>query len=253
MNEYNPFSLAGKVILVIGASSGIGRGIAIECSKMGAIIILNGRNEERLLETQAMLKGEGHRIVICDIANQGEIENLVDLLPEIDGCVVSAGIPDVSPIKFYKREKVENLFYVNAIAPMMIVSQLLKKKRIHRGASIVLISAISGVFVGTKGDTAYCSTKGAVSGFTKASALELSVQGIRVNSVNPGLVPTNILKLTNNLMSDEEELKQKVSDYPLNRLGKSEDIAYGVIYLLSDASSWVTGINLPIDGGYILV
>ena len=152
MNEYNPFSLAGKVILVIGASSGIGRGIAIECSKMGAIIILNGRNE-------AMLKGEGHRIVICDIANQGEIENLVDLLPEIDGCVVSAGIPDVSPIKFYKREKVENLFYVNAIAPMMIVSQLLKKKRIHRGASIVLISAISGVFVGTKGDTAYCSTK----------------------------------------------------------------------------------------------
>lgn len=248
----NPFSLEGKTILITGASSGIGRGIAIECSKMGATLILHGRNEERLNETLSMLEGENHTVIAADLSTQESLTRLIDRLPQIQGCVMSAGIPDVSPIKFYKRERIENLFNINTLVPMMMTSSMLKKKRITRGASVVLISSISGVFVGTVGDTAYCASKAAICGFTKASALELAPLGIRVNSINPGLVPTSILLKSNNLISDEEVLTNKVTEYPLKRLGTPQDIAYGAIYLLSDASSWVTGINLVIDGGHII-
>ena len=137
-------------------------------------------------------------------------------------------------------------------APMMITSGLLKKKKIRKGSSIVLIEAIAGVLVGSKGDVSYNASKAALNGFLKGSALELAGQGIRVNAINPGLVPTNILALNNEKMGDNHLEEMMMDRYPLKRFGKPEDIAYGAIYLLSDASSWVTGTNLVIDGGYIL-
>ena len=248
----NAFSLEGKTILVTGSSSGIGRGIAVECSKMGARIILNGRDENRLNETLAMLEGKVHQILVADISKQEEIDRLVEEVPVLDGCVLNAGIPQVCPVKHFKRNDIEDIFNVNTIAPMMITSGLLKKKKISRGSSIVLIEAIAGVLVGSKGDVSYNASKAALNGFLKGSALELSGQGIRVNAINPGLVPTNILVLNNEKLGENQLIDKMIERYPLKRFGKPEDIAYGAIYLLSDASSWVTGTNLVIDGGYIL-
>lgn len=248
----NPFSLNGKKILVTGASSGIGRGIAISCAQMGATLILNGRNEARLQETLQMLEGDGHSTIVADLGTQEGIDCLADKLPEIQGWVNSAGIPKVSPIKYFTREDVEEILNVNAVSSMLLLSKLLKKKKLKRGGSVVLISAVTGAFVGSKGDTSYCASKGAVNGFMKGAALELAPQGIRVNSINPGLVPTNILNLANELAGEEHHTEIMLERYPLNRLGTPEDIGNGAVYLLSDASAWVTGTNLVIDGGYLL-
>lgn len=248
----NPFSLEGKTILVTGSSSGIGRGIAIECSKMGAKVILNGRNVDRLKETLEMMEGEGHQVMAANISNQVEIDQLVADVPTLDGCVLCAGIPQVCPVKHFKRNDIEDILSVNTVAPIMITSGLLKKKKIRKGSSVVLIESISGVFVGTKGDVSYNASKAALNGFLKGSALELAAQGIRINAINPGLVPTNILNLTNEMFAESHHTDIMIDSYPMKRYGTPEDIAYGAIYLLSDASSWVTGTNLVIDGGYIL-
>lgn len=248
----NPFSIEGKTILVTGSSSGIGRGIAIECSRMGAKIVLNGRNVDRLKETLGMMDGEGHILIPADISKQEEIDKLITEVPALDGCVLCAGIPQVCPVKHFKRNDIEDIIGVNTIAPIMITSGLLKKKKIHKGSSVVLIESVSGVFVGTKGDVSYNASKAALNGFLKGSALELASQGIRINAVNPGLVPTNILNLSNEMFSETHHTDIMLNSYPLKRYGTPEDIAYGVIYLLSDASSWVTGTNLVIDGGYLL-
>lgn len=249
---FNPFSLEGKTILVTGASSGIGRGIAIECSKMGAKVILNGRNQERLDHTLSSLEGEGHLCIAADLSQQSEIERLAAELPELNGWVNSAGIPKISTIKRFKREDIDEIFNVNSISTMMLLSRLVKFKKIKRGSSVVFISSLTGAFVGSVADTAYCAAKGAVQGFLKGAALELAPSGIRINSVNPGLVPTEILNLSNSLTGDGHHVELMTEKYPLKRLGTPEDMAYGAIYLLSDASSWVTGHSLAIDGGYLL-
>ena len=248
----NPFSLEGKKILVTGSSSGIGRGIAVECARMGAQVILNGRDESRLKETLALMEGDGHQILVADLSRQEEIERLVAEVPALDGCVLCAGIPQICPVKHFKRQDVEEIFNINAVAPIMITSGLLKRKKISKGSSIVLIEAIVGVFVGSRGDVSYNASKAALNGFLKGSALELAGQGIRVNAINPGLVPTNILNLNNKMFEDTHLTDTLIDRYPLKRFGTPEDIAYGAVYLLSDASSWVTGTNLVIDGGFIL-
>lgn len=248
----DPFSLKEKLILVTGASSGIGRGIAVACSEQGASVILNGRDTDRLKETLSMLSGSGHIIISSDLSSQAGVELLIANLPKLDGCVFSAGIPQVCPVKHFKREEIETIFSINSIAPMMMTSALLKGKKISRGSSLVFIESISGVFVGTKADVSYNASKAALNGFVKGAALELAGQGIRINAINPGLVPTNILNLSDKLSSGESHVDLMMDKYPLKRLGTVEDIAYGAVYLLSDASSWITGINLVIDGGYTL-
>jgi NAD(P)-dependent dehydrogenase (short-subunit alcohol dehydrogenase family) len=249
---YNPFTLKGKTILVTGASSGIGRGIAIECSKMGAKLVITGRNEERLQETYNLLVGDGHVVLVADMSKQEDIEKLVSATPELNGCVHSAGIPKLCAVKFIDRETIEDILNVNTVAPILLTSLLVKKKKLQKKSSIVFISSISGVFVANTGESPYSATKGAISAFVKGAALELAAQSTRVNSINPALVPTNILKLSNTVFSPEQLEETMYKRYPLKRLGTPEDIAYGTIYLLSDASSWVTGVNLVIDGGYLL-
>lgn len=251
--KQNIFSLEDKTILVTGASSGIGRGIAIQCALMGANVILNGRNRERLEETLQQMFHGNHTILEGDLSQLSEIERIVGELPVIQGWVNSAGIPKISPIKRFKLEDVQEILNVNTISSMMMLSLLLKCKKITRGASVVFISSISGVCVGTVGDTSYCASKGAVNGFTKGAAVELASQGIRVNSINPGLVPTNILQMADSIASEEPLVDKMLDKYPLKRLGKPEDIGNGAVYLLSDASSWVTGQNLIIDGGFSIL
>jgi len=249
---YNPFSLEGKTILVTGASSGIGRGIAVECSKMGAKIVITGRNIERLQETFNLLEGYGHTIISADLSKQEEIEMLVSTTPELNGCVHSAGIPKICAVKFINRKTIEEIFNVNTIAPILLTSLLTKRNKLLNRSSIVFISSISGVFVANTGESPYSATKGAISGFVKGAAFELAAKGTRVNSINPGLVPTNILKLSNTVFSPEQLEETMYKRYPLKRVGTPEDVAYAAIYLLSEASNWVTGVNLVVDGGYTL-
>lgn len=252
MMECNPFSLQGKTILVTGASSGIGRGIAVGCSKMGGKIVISGRNKERLNETLSLLEGEGHIVIPADLSKQDGINFLVENCPIIQGCVHSAGIPKICGVKHINRVLLEEIININEIAPILLTSLLLKKKKLQKNASIVFIASMSGVYIANTGEAPYSTTKGALSGFVKGAAFELAAQGTRVNTICPGLVPTSILELSNEIFSEEQLKETMYGRYPLKRVGTPEDIANGAIYLLSDASSWITGINLLIDGGYCL-
>lgn len=248
----NPFSLQGKNILITGASSGIGRGIAVAAAEMGAKIVITGRNSQHLSETLDLLKGPGHKAIIADLTNEEDMQNLVSSCPELDGCVHSAGIAKLLLVQFVKRKDINEIFETNTFAPMLLTSLLLKKKKIKTGSSIVFISAVSGVYMSSVGESLYSASKSALHGYVKGIALDLASKKIRVNSITPGLVPTNILHVAENLFSTETVLSRRKSQYPLGRFGEPRDIAYGAIYLLSDASQWVTGSALLIDGGLTL-
>jgi NAD(P)-dependent dehydrogenase (short-subunit alcohol dehydrogenase family) len=249
---FNPFSLEGKTILVTGASSGLGQGIAIQCSKMGARVVLNGRNAERLQETLSQMEGENHLVVSADIATQEGIEKVALEVPELDGYVNSAGIPSLIPLKNISRVYMENILSVNTIAPITLTALLVKKKKLKTKSSVVIIGSINGCCIGNAGSAPYSASKGALSGFIKAAALELAGRGTRINTISPGLVPTSMLGMTEEMYTREQLEEQMAPNYPMKRLGVVDDIANGAVYLLSDASSWVTGQNLVIDGGYTI-
>ena len=252
MNDYNPYSLRGKKILITGASSGIGRGIAIECSRIGASVIITGRNKERLQETLCMMDHQQeHSMVIADLSSVEGVFTLADAVDNtIDGLVLCAGFTIVKPFKYVSDKDLDDIMNVNYKAPVLLAQRLLKKKKISKGASIVFISSVSGVFISAPAGALYSGSKGAVNGIAKAMAIDLSSRGIRVNCINPGMVDTNIFAKGD---ITKEQLEDDVKNYPLGRYGKPEDIAYAVIYLLSDASKWVTGTNLKIDGGLTLL
>ena len=250
--SYNPFSLENKVVLVTGASSGIGRTTAIECSKMGARVVITARNEERTKETFSALDrsyGQQHQMMLADLAIEENVNSLVEALPVLDGVSLNAGIVKTLPVKFINSKDLSDVLNVNMISPALLTQRLLKKKKIGKGSSVVFTSSIGGVMISTVGNTMYGMSKGGLNAFMKGFALELAANGIRSNSVNPGFVETEILSAG---IISEEQLKKNVAAYPLGRFGKTEDIARAIIYLLSDASSWVTGHTLVVDGGVIL-
>lgn len=244
--NYNPFSLEGKTILVTGASSGIGQSTAIECSKLGAKIIVCGRNAERLQETLSKLSGDGHSIFEGDLLEQDVIERMVKEVPELNGVVLSAGRGLTLPFQFCTREKFEDIFNINFFSPIEVLRLLSKKKKLVQGCSVVFIVSIGGTRRFSVGNSIYGSAKAALNSMINFCAQELATKKIRVNGICPGMVNTPLIHkgtLT------EEQLKEDMDKYPLKRYGEPEDIAYGAIYLLSEASSWVTGHSLVIDGG----
>ena len=245
----NPFSLEGKTILVTGASSGIGRATAIACSQMGAVVVVTGRNESRLQDTLDALEGSGHQMIVADIANDDQIDYLVDQIPAINGLVNNAGITETCPTQFIKRDKLNRVMEVNTIAPILLTQRILKKKKLGKGGSIVFTCSISGTCVCVGGNVLYSASKGAIHGFMKNAALDLAHKGIRVNDVCPGMIDTHILDAGT---ISEEQLEIEAQRYPMKRFGKPEEVAYGIIYLLSDASSFVTGSSIVIDGGFTL-
>lgn len=246
--NYNPFSLKDKVILVTGASSGIGRATAIECSKLGATVIVTARNEERLSETLSLLEGEGHEMRICDLSDLEQIDNLVASLPVLHGLVNNAGVTQLLPIHFIKPDVLRNIVDINAVAPILLLQRLVKKKKLDKGASVVFTSSISALGAAATGNSMYAASKGMVSSFIRIAALELANKKIRVNAVCPGMVNTKMI--ANDIIS-EQEAKQ-IDAYPLKRYGEPVDVAWAIVYLLSNASSWVTGTNMIIDGGLTL-
>lgn len=246
MGNYNPFSLEGKTVLITGASSGIGKATAIECSKMGGKIIICGRNQERLQETFSQLEGEGHSTFEGDLLEQETIERLVNEAPQLDGVMLSAGKGMTLPFQFCTREKFDDIFNINFFSPVEIVRLLSKNKKLKHGCSIVVIVSIGGTRRFTVGKSVYGSAKAALDSMIHFWAQELATKKIRVNGICPGMVNTPLIHKGT---ITEEQLKEDMNTYPLKRYGEPEDIANGAIYLLSDASSWITGHSLVIDGG----
>lgn len=245
---YNPYSLDNKTVLITGASSGIGRATAIECSKLGAKCVITGRNIERLSETFSQLSGEGHTQILADLTVETDVESLVEKLPILDGFVCNAGITTIKPINYIKQSDMNNLFSVNTFAPVILTKTLLKKKKLSKGSSVVFTSSIAWETI-TPGNAIYAMTKSAVSTFSKFFAMEYAVRQIRVNSVLPGMVNT---EMTQNSVFSKEELEEDKLRYPLKRYAEPQEIAWAIIYLLSDASAFVTGTALKIDGGVTL-
>lgn len=246
----NPFSLVGKTILVTGASSGIGKAIAIECSKLGACLVITGRDEERLHATWELLEGEGHVEVAGDLTLEEEVGELLNLLPELDGIVHVAGVGQSIPFPYISKEKLDSMFSVNFFAPVLLSQKIIKKRKLRKGASIVFISSIDGPVTAHIGNAIYSSTKAALTGMAKNMAVDLASKRIRVNCVLPGMVETPLIHQGS---ISEEQLDQDKLSYPLKRYAQPEEVAYAVIYFLSDASSFTTGANLVVDGGFTLL
>lgn len=245
MTVFNPFSLEGKTILVTGASSGIGRGIAIACSKMGANVLVNGRNESRLKETLQLLEGESNKIVVADLSNSVQVTEMVTELPKLDGIVHCAGIGQRVLCKQLQERDLDEMMDVNFKAPVMLQTELLKQKKINKAASIVFIASIAADSP-TVGNSMYSASKGAIISYANCLSIELAPRLIRVNCISPAMVWTDLIFKGG---ITEEELREDENKYPLKRYGTPEDIANLSIYLLSDASSWMTGSNIRISGG----
>lgn len=245
----NPFSLTGKTILVTGASSNLGRQTAIRCSDMGGSVIIVGRNEERLRETYENLSSPGNRQVPFDLQNSSEIPSFVNNLPVLDGVILSAAIFDTTVVRHIREEKLHQIFDTNTFSNILLVQQLLKRKKIKAFGSIVFISSVAS-YRPYKGNSLYSATKGAINSFSKVVALELSSQKIRVNCLHPGIVK-RYSGLREGVISVEEQEKEE-ERIPLG-FGTPDDIAYAAVYLLSDVSRWVTGSDMIVDGGQSIV
>lgn len=245
MTTFNPFTLEGKTILVTGASSGIGRGIAIACSKMGATVIINGRNEQRLAETMTEMQGEENLSLAVDLSDSNSLTGMVSRLPKLDGIVHCAGIGQRVLCKQLQEADLDTMMDVNFKAPVMLQTEILKQKKINKGASIVFIASIASDSPSI-GNAVYSASKGAIISYANCLALELAPRQIRVNCILPAMIWTDLI-LKGGIT--EEELKEDEKKYPLKRYGKPEDIANLSIYLLSNAAAWMTGSSIKITGG----
>lgn len=243
----NPFNLTGKHILVTGASSGIGRATAIACAGMGATLYLTGRNEIRLKETLSMMEGEGHKTTSADLTELEDIESLVAKLPKLDGIIQNAGVGNRTLCKSITKEDIHKVLQPNLEAPILLQTALLAQKKINKLASVVFIAS-RAANAPSVGNAIYSASKGAIISYAKVLALELASRQIRVNCICPAMIWTELI-LQDGLT--KEEMEEAQLKYPLKRYGKPEDIANLAIYLLSDASTWMTGSAIDLTGGAI--
>ena len=240
----HPFHLHGKTVLVTGASSGIGRAVAVECARVGARIVISGRNQERLDETMAMMNAVsdgGHSAFIAEITDPAQLDRLVEFTGEIDGVVHSAGIDGVTPVRLLRQSFMQSVLDGNFMAPVMLTQKLLYKKSLRNGASIVFLSSIAA-HSGTAGVGPYSASKGALEGLMRCLALEIAPRGMRANALAPGMVDTPLVNKVRAWLDEKGKM------YPFG-LGRPEDVAYAAIYLLADVSRKVTGIHLDLNGG----
>lgn len=249
----NPFSLEGKTILITGASSGIGAQCAIDCSKMGAKVVLVARNEERLKGVLSQCEGETNAYYLADMSDivdngaKPMLEQIVSEHGKVDGFIHSAGIQKTAPLKLLSMDDYEEVFKVNTLSAFEILRYLPGMKYMNAGGHIVLIASITGV-IGRSGLSAYSASKGAMISAVRSMSLELAQRGICINCVSPGTILTPLMQEFLDSLDDDKR-KKRVEGFPLG-LGETTDISSACIYLLSDASRWVTGQNLVVDGGY---
>lgn len=241
----NPFALTGKTILVTGASSGIGRATALLCARMGARVVLSGRNAERLQATLDLLEGEGHQAIRADLTDAADREALASQVPALDGVAHCAGIGHRRLCKSLTEEDITAVMTANFNAAVLLQTALLAGKKINRGASVVFLSSRTAE-VPTVANALYSASKGALQSYAKCLALELAPRQIRVNCICPAMVWTPLILSEG---ATEEQLREQETLYPLKRYGQPEDIANLAVFLLSDASSWMTGSCIDITGG----
>ena len=240
----NPFSLEGHTLLVTGASSGIGRGIAVACAQMGAKVVLTARNGERLQETLSMRSGGDHQIIKADLTDPSQRTILVEQLPQLDGIVHCAGVGGRVPCKNIELSDINELMRPNFEAPVLLQADILTHKKIKKNSSIVFIASRAAEMPSV-GNAVYSATKGAIISYAKCLALELAPRLIRVNCICPAMVWTDLALVG----ASHEQLEEAEKQYPLKRYGTPEDIAYLTVYMLSDVSSWMTGSCVDITGG----
>jgi NAD(P)-dependent dehydrogenase (short-subunit alcohol dehydrogenase family) len=247
---YNPFSLEGKTVLVTGASSGIGRATAIECSKMGATVIITGRNEERLKETFEQLDNTKQNISVAgDLTDESFISDLVSSISSVDGVALCAGVSDTTLIKFASREKFLRVMDIDLFSQTFLIRELLKRKKINKNASLVFVSS-TGTYKVVPGLGIYSAAKSGLISIMKVVAVELYSRNIRANAILPSMVKTPLISKLDSITAEDWEKDE--AKYPLG-YGEPEDVAYCVVYLLSDATKWMTGSEIVIDGGLSLV
>lgn len=249
---YNPFNLTNKTVLITGAGGGIGRATAFACAKMGASVIITDINESTLAETFALLEKEenqNHQQLVANLCKQESLDEMVATCPSIDGLVCCAGISKILPIQFLNEEDFGKIMVINAFAPIYLTQKLYKKKKINKGGSVVFVESISGVKMVSMGGVMYAVSKNALDAFMRNAALEFAARNIRSNSINPSRVNTSLIK---NSSYSEEDVEKDMKTYPLKRYAEPEEIANCIIFLLSDASSYVTGHALVVDGGKTL-
>ena len=253
---YNPFSLESKTILVTGGSSGIGRATAIECAKLGATVIITARNEQRLKEVLGQLDttfGQKHQMIIADLASDEGIANVVATVPVLDGVASNAGIVvELVPIKFLKNDVMEQTLNLNTLSHAKLARDLFKKKKLNRGASYVFTSSAGGVNAFMVGNSAYGMSKAAINAFSKYCAVDFATRQIRCNSVCPGMIKTPMTAPTGEV-SEEDYQEDIKKHYLLGRYGEPEEVARTIVFLLSDASSFITGVSIMVDGGVSVI
>ena len=240
----NSFSLQGKTILVTGASSGIGRAIAVACAEHGAKVVLNGRNQERLQATLDALAGEGHQVIAADLTIAEQRSALAEQVPVLDGVVHCAGIGSRVLCKMLEEQDVSRVMQANFEAPALLQAELLREKKIAKEASIVFIASAAATMPSV-GNAIYSASKAATIAYAKCLAQELANRKIRVNCISPAMVWTDLALVG----ATEEQLREAEQNYPLKRYAQPEDIAPMAVYLLSNAASWVTGSNMELTGG----
>ncbi len=242
-----PFSLEGKRILVTGASSGIGRQIAISCSQMGATVIGTGRDTSKLDETLGLLSGDDHWMVPADLTQaSGRDSVLAAIENPLEGIVHCAGISRLSPVRMMNEAHLLEIMSINVNAPMLLTQAMLKKQKIQDGCSILFISSIAA-HIGVAGVAGYSGSKAALLAMMRCLAMEVVKRKIRVNCLSPSLVETPLFEAME-LQFGKSSMEQKRKDYPLG-FGKPEDIANASVFFLSEASRWITGTTLVMDGG----
>lgn len=238
------FSLSGKTILVTGASSGIGRAIAIACAEAGACVVLNGRNVERLNETLSQMSDEGHTAIPADLVDASQRQALAEQVPILDGVVHCAGIGSRVLCKMLEEQDVAKVMQANFEAPVLLQAELLREKKIAKEASIVFIASAAATMPSV-GNAIYSASKAAIISYAKCLAQELANRKIRVNCISPAMVWTDLALVG----ATDDQLREAEQNYPLKRYAQPEDITGAAIYLLSDAASWVTGSNMELTGG----
>lgn len=245
-------NLKGKVIIITGASSGIGKGTAIRASEEGALVAILGRDKNRLEETIGQLQGSGHMLFSFDITDYSihahVVKQIAECLGRIDGFVHCAGIEKTIPFNIMTPNVYRELFEVNVIAGMEMAKIISRKNfSAHTGASFVFVSSVKGR-LGSAGNVGYCATKGALLPAVKSLAIELAKKKIRCNSVLPGIVKTELVDKLFNTLS-RESVAQITESHPLG-IGLPENVASLICFLLSDMAKWITGSDIVIDGGY---
>ena len=250
MTPHNPFLLEGKCVLVTGASSGIGKATAMLCAEMGAKVAIIGRNEARIEETFGLLQGEGHQKFVFDLTDETATQAAIAEMPPFDGVANCAGIADMNPFPFVTQEEMNRVFSTNFFAPVMLVNRLLKAKKLQKGGSVVFVSSVDGPRIVHAGNSVYSASKSALTGMVRNMAIDLAGKRIRVNCVLPGTTDTPMIRTEN---VTEESLQETAKLFPLKRFATPNDIANAIVFLLSDASMFITGTELVVDGGYSIV